>query len=135
MTVTISSFLTAFPNAPFASRDPVDIINMINQVSIETSNYECLPSEGQQDLALSLHVAHNLTLESLGSKTGSNGERVKSYKSKNDQIVYAINENDPNGFSQTTYGQRLQQMLDLIYVAVPAPDYVTLFFPPYGGFY
>lgn len=129
MAVDINSFIAAFPNAPFASLDPVDIINMIDQVAIETCSHEQLPTEAQQDQALNLHVAHLLTLQISTNTAAANGGKVKSYKSKHDQIVYAVNEDDPFDLAQTVYGQRLQGLLDKVFVAFEADTTPTAIFP------
>ena len=112
ITLTINEFLASFP--AFQSSDPALVINMIDQVLIETGGYDGLIDEACSVQAVKLHVAHLLTLENrtTGEFT-QGGQGIKRLKSKHDEIEYAIgNPNDPYDLSTTTYGKRLERFLE-----------------------
>ena len=117
MTVTVTSFLTTMAGDPIISAlDPTLVLKTIEQVQLETCSYGGL-SEAVADQAVTLHVAHFLTLQNQSQASYANGGKVQSLKSKNDQITFFGNATDPFNLAQTGYGQRLKMLLELNYVA------------------
>lgn len=105
--ISVADFKIQFPE--FADRDPVMIDQTIAAVLVETNSYEGLGDLQGQRLALMLHVAHNLTTAgwALDGKPGP----VKSVRSNNDALEFAVNPYTGYSMDATSYGTRLNALL------------------------
>lgn len=98
-------FLELFPE--FSEETEPQLLAVILQVQAESGGYLGLNLE-QREIALSLHIAHELK---LGQYLANGYPTVpKSEKSNNDSVTY--NSPDPNNSLATTnYGVRLQRII------------------------
>ena len=112
MPLTYNEFITSF--SEFATVDPNKVIQTIDQVVVETCEYDNLANVPAQSLATKLHVAHYLTLclQAENSFNKGTGQKVKKLKSKQDEIEFGFDANDPYGFKSTQYGVRLERLLE-----------------------
>lgn len=114
--LTVDRFLDIF--AEFASVDFLKIETTIAQIVPETCGYSGIESSEVRELALSLHSAHILECYRQTASELSNGKQVKKYKSNHDEIEYQLRAGDPYDFCTTTYGARLQQLLDSQFIPI-----------------
>lgn len=100
-------FIAQFPE--FSDRDPATVDQAIAAVLVETNGYEGLGSIPLQQQALMLHVAHNLTAAGWAME-GKPGP-IKSVRSNNDSMEFAVNPYAGFGLESTSYGTRLTALL------------------------
>ena len=111
ITLTLQEFLISFP--AFSSTDANLMLQTIDQVLIETDGYNNLSKESISKLAVKLHVAHLLELSNrLTSQYAVGGQSVKKLKTKNDEIEFNVAQGSLYDFATTSYGQRLEALLD-----------------------
>lgn len=113
MTVTLDTFLDFVESTPLEQEDGIRIENLISQVMIETNGFPGLCDDDRQDLAVSLYVAHILTVEKREdslSKFGG-GTPVKKIEGKNEKLEFAQEITGRYDLDQTTYGTRLASLL------------------------
>lgn len=105
--ITYAQFIASYPE--FRTTEQMVVENAIAQVQIESDNYDGLGKPELQQQAIALHVAHNLKLGkwSEEDKPGP----VKSLRSNNDQIEFAVSPELGFSLGSTQYGMRLQALL------------------------
>jgi Protein of unknown function (DUF4054) len=109
MILTYSSFVGNFPE--FATLSEPQVQGMISQTEIEVNEYEGLSCEPEtQQLAIALHVAHSLTIQSRQTAYGFAGP-VKRLKSRNEEIEFGGDGLSSPSLQSTSYGQRLLSLL------------------------
>jgi hypothetical protein len=103
-----TTFLTYFPE--FEERDQSDIEYTIMRVDLAANSYAGLVNPKRRELAVGLHAAHLLTVDSRQSK-GESGV-VTEMKTHNDQVKFAVSSDMAGfGYSSTTYGKELEALL------------------------
>ena len=112
--LNLDSFLDLFPE--LNNSDLLKTESLLNQLAIEHDGYAGLGTKA--DLALGLHTAHYLTVDgqiSGVSAPGSGAGNIKRIKSNNDELEY-YQISDRYSFDKTSYGGRLQRLLDSSYL-------------------
>ena len=114
--ITVEQLLEKFPaDLQIQNRDEDAIQATIDAVIAETNGYSGILNEDSKTQAIALHVAHYIRLESIAeSSVGLYGIPTK-IKSKDDELQYGSSNNGYD-FSSTIYGQRLQKLLDSLYL-------------------
>ena len=109
MTVTITEFLTSFPE--FLSTDGARVTEYLDQVQIEAC-YDTFLEPAVTKLAIKLHTAHILAIYGMENNgLGLPGQKVKSLKTKHDEIQYSGGDEGLYGWDRTSYGTRLQALI------------------------
>lgn len=98
------------------------VTNEIDQVILLNSNYSGILNTSVQDLAITYHVAHNLTIEYRTNDIAAKGQALKKLKTKHDEIEFQTESGESAyDFSNTLWGQKLQNLLNSQYIPLPAP--------------
>jgi hypothetical protein len=108
--LSVPRFQELFP----AFTDAVAAGRAIAVVTPITNGYEGIENEATREIALALHVAHYLTVEGW-DRSGASGP-IKSEKSLNDAIAYAVKETAPGALESTRYGSQLRSLLDSLVI-------------------
>lgn len=107
--LTYLQFLADFPE--FATLDEVNFNAKFKRSLLVGSNFSGVP-ESDRATAQGLFLAHLLDLEA--QKTAGHNSAIKSVKSRNDSIAYAVSD-DPQALDRTSYGQLLTYYLQNSY--------------------
>jgi hypothetical protein len=113
---TVDQLLEKFPaDLQIQNRDEDALQATINAVIAETNGYIGILEPSTRNQAIALHAAHYTRIEIIAESTvGQYGIPTK-IKSKDDELQYGSSNNGYD-FSATIYGQRLQKLLDSLYL-------------------
>ena len=110
--LTVDVFLAKFPE--FESRVDEDVLALlIDQIKIETCNYDGISNSEVKDQALALRVAYEI--EKVQPMNGFVSGNIKKLESLNDIIEYGTSNIAPDDFRLNIYGVRLQRLLTANY--------------------
>lgn len=108
--LSIDVFLTKFPEFDGRVDDDV-LLQLIEQIELETNQYSGLNTEALQLQAIALRVAFEVeSIQPLSQFTGGNIKRLESFE---DVIEYAVNNIDKGDFKSNYYGIRLERLLKI----------------------
>lgn len=104
--VTYTGFTTAFPEFESIDQDIVEVLISNTLIELDFSYIE----SPKQEQAYYLAIAHYLQIAETSDpkKLGI----LKAVEDKNDRIEYAVNPVDASSWLSTTYGQRLQRLIN-----------------------
>lgn len=115
---TVAEYFDLFPSIA-GKYDNNELIELFNQVIVETNGYQGICDVNARNLAIGLHISHLAVLSAtpqggggttLGLPTNPN---VKRLKSNNDEIEYfRAADNGASSFLSTSYGKRLMDLID-----------------------
>jgi hypothetical protein len=110
--LTLNVFLTKFPE--FEGRVDEEVLEaLIEQIELETCQYEGLKTEALQLQAIALRVAFEV--ENTYPVNALLSGNVKRVKSLNDEVEYAVSNIGSGDYTANQYGQRLMRFLKTNY--------------------
>lgn len=115
---TVAEYFDLFPSIA-GKYDNNELIELFNQVIVETNGYQGICDENARNLAIGLHISHLAVLEATpqasvgGTLAVPTSPNVKRLKSNNDEIEYfRAADNGASSFLSTSYGKRLMDLID-----------------------